>query len=455
VKNSSSTTLLCISLLVFLLLFNSSVAHAQWEKIVIDSLGAVELIFPAVGDIEDDGDMDVLVAQLISEEPFVGNILLYKSPDWTKYVIDDDVGAVKAADLNSDDTTDIVAANINAGQVVWYEAPSWTRHIIGTLPFALGVEVVDLDNDTDLDVVATAVDPNQIVWYEAPDWIVHTIADESESPADPFFIVSADIDDDDDIDVIVASEDGVILFEAPAWTQHPVTDTDTDGWGQIDVGCIDTGNDLDIAVVGPGDTVSWYENPAWTQHLIDADQPGAWGLALADLNKDEAVDVIASGGESNEVAWYEAPTWTKHVIDNSLAGAAGLSAAYMNGDNFSDVVACGKDAGHVVFYRNPGHNDVSSDNLAIEIPKSFTLHQNYPNPFNPSTEITYELEKSGHVSLEVFDISGNKVRTLVNGYRSVGVHETTFHASNLASGVYFCRMKIGNTTEIRKMVLLR
>lgn len=451
-KTSNSFSSICIYLLTFLLLSNFSRVYAQWEKTFIDTL-APGALFPTVGDIEDDGDIDILVTRMTSEEPLIGDILWYESPDWTKHVIENDVGVVKAADLNNDSIIDIVAANIIAGEVVWYEAPSWTRRVIGTLPWALGVDVVDLDQDGDLDVVATAVDPNKIVWYEAPNWIVHTIAEEPTCPADPFFIVTVDIDLDNDIDIIITSEyDGTILFEAPAWTSHTITGPNEEG--QIDIGDIDGDGDLDIALAGPGANVSWYENPAWTPHIIDADQPGASGLALADLDKDGDIDVIASGKESNEVAWYESPTWIKHVIDDSLDGAFGLSAADIDGDSLIDIVACGSEAGHVVFYKSM-ITGISSDNIAKEIPKSFKLYQNYPNPFNPATTLRYALPETKHVQLVIYNIMGYVVDVLVDKPQQPGCYEVRWDGSAVASGIYFYRLQAGDFVETKKMILLR
>lgn len=85
----------------------------------------------------------------------------------------------------------------------------------------------------------------------------------------------------------------------------------------------------------------------------------------------------------------------------------------------------------------------------------FTLSQNYPNPFNPSTKIKYSIPKTSFVALNVFDILGREVATIVNEEKTIGNYEVEFDGKNLPSGVYFYKFKVGDFIEIRKMVLLR
>jgi FlgD Ig-like domain len=102
--------------------------------------------------------------------------------------------------------------------------------------------------------------------------------------------------------------------------------------------------------------------------------------------------------------------------------------------------------------------DVKDDD--IRIPSDFTLEQNYPNPFNPSTTISYSVTTKSHVTIEIFNVMGQKIRTLVNTSLSAGEYQIEWDGSNdsgdmEASGVYYYRLRAGHVAETKKMVLLK
>jgi hypothetical protein len=89
------------------------------------------------------------------------------------------------------------------------------------------------------------------------------------------------------------------------------------------------------------------------------------------------------------------------------------------------------------------------------IPTEYTLYQNYPNPFNPTTRIRFDLRERSHVTLEIFNILGQRVSTVLDGTMEAGQHFATFDASRLASGVYFYRITANDFKDLKKMVLVR
>ncbi len=89
------------------------------------------------------------------------------------------------------------------------------------------------------------------------------------------------------------------------------------------------------------------------------------------------------------------------------------------------------------------------------VPDRFVLEQNYPNPFNPSTSIRYEVASQSNVSIEVYNLMGQKVATLVDQVQSPGAYRAFWNASTQSSGVYYYRLKAGNTVISRKMTLIK
>ncbi|MDZ7860223.1 MAG: T9SS type A sorting domain-containing protein [Candidatus Krumholzibacteriota bacterium] len=106
-------------------------------------------------------------------------------------------------------------------------------------------------------------------------------------------------------------------------------------------------------------------------------------------------------------------------------------------------------------------NGVNGEITDVEDTPAFTkLHGNYPNPFNPSTTIKYNMKAKGHVSIQIYDVAGRLVNTLVNDVRDSGLNTETWNGINnrgasVASGVYFYRMDTKDYSQTRKMILLR
>ena len=105
----------------------------------------------------------------------------------------------------------------------------------------------------------------------------------------------------------------------------------------------------------------------------------------------------------------------------------------------------------------PGTTGLNISSLPI---KKFTLYANYPNPFNSTTHIRFGIDKPGKVKLEIFNILGQRVVTLLNENRKPGVFEIVWDAKDtqgrkVPSGIYFYRLKVDNKTAINKMMLLK
>ena len=89
------------------------------------------------------------------------------------------------------------------------------------------------------------------------------------------------------------------------------------------------------------------------------------------------------------------------------------------------------------------------------LPKKYELNQNYPNPFNPATHIKFALPEGGKVKLEVYNILGKKIATLVDGFKPAGYHVVTFDARRFSSGMYFYKLQTKKYVKVRKMILMK
>jgi hypothetical protein len=90
------------------------------------------------------------------------------------------------------------------------------------------------------------------------------------------------------------------------------------------------------------------------------------------------------------------------------------------------------------------------------MPKLASLAQNYPNPFNPITTIEFTIAQDGMTTLKVYDMLGKEVATLVNENLKAGIlHQATFDASRLSTGVYFYRLLSGTHSQVRTLMLIK
>ena len=152
----------------------------------------------------------------------------------------------------------------------------------------------------------------------------------------------------------------------------------------------------------------------------------------------------------------ESFSYTFNLESNpSKGGLTGVPACGANGQQLRQamtpkVAMAGKTSGERFYIKVA---DASS--FPEEIPSSVNLYQNYPNPFNPVTQIRYELPQQGSVLLEVYDITGRHVDTLVNDVVSAGSHTVSFDASNLSSGIYLYKLQTANQVYTRKLTVIK
>jgi hypothetical protein len=104
-------------------------------------------------------------------------------------------------------------------------------------------------------------------------------------------------------------------------------------------------------------------------------------------------------------------------------------------------------------WQNP--NKTVTQNESEPLPTTYALKQNSPNPFNPSTIINYDLPEENYVTLKVYNVLGQEVRTLVDEIQDTGYKSVNINFGNLPSGIYFYRMQAGKFSDVKKMILIR
>lgn len=92
---------------------------------------------------------------------------------------------------------------------------------------------------------------------------------------------------------------------------------------------------------------------------------------------------------------------------------------------------------------------------ASNTPQKYSLSQNYPNPFNPLTTITYELPEQANIRINIFDVLGRTVKTLINGRQNAGKYSVTWDAAENSSGIYFYKIETEKFNETKKMILIK
>lgn len=94
-------------------------------------------------------------------------------------------------------------------------------------------------------------------------------------------------------------------------------------------------------------------------------------------------------------------------------------------------------------------------NIVSNNPDDYKLYQNFPNPFNPATIINYKINQSGFVTLKVYNLVGQVVKTLVNEYQEAGTFSKQFEASELSAGIYLYKLQVNNFTSVKRMTLIK
>jgi hypothetical protein len=238
----------------------------------------------------------------------------------------------------------------------------------------------------------------------------------------------------------------------------------------------------EMAVVTGGADVSTITFANNVTYIEETGGTGAYGMAMGDQDHGtgtDGMDIYTAQYTEGRIWNHELtgadPTnpadWTKYMLWEDLSGNSqgsfGLSAPSvdLDGDGKLELVATfleaiPPDGKWFRVFEWTGETEVEEYTIAVDVPREFKLAQNYPNPFNAQTTIEYTISQPNHVTLKVFNATGQLVKTLVNDYKPINRYAVTWDGTDegsrpVASGVYFYQLMAGDFNQTKKMTLLK
>jgi len=272
--------------------------------------------------------------------------------------------------------------------------------------------------------------------------------------------------------------------------------------------------DGDTDVLGSAfydDEITWWENADgsglnWHENVIDNNFDGARDVCTSDMDGDGDPDIIGAAQEGADISWWDvtccvgAGELVSSILEtetgaqwdslswnsNEPAGTSiyfqvrsSMDPLYM-GNWSTDITVPGSlnnylmDGDQYVQYKvllettNPGVSPVLEDVtiswtefVGIDVsenfttPTSFLLYPNFPNPSCEISSIKYQVPVSSHVRLNIYDVRGEEIKTLVNEMQVTGEYTLQFNGSDLPAGIYLVRLQVGGVVETAKMIVLK
>jgi hypothetical protein len=240
------------------------------------------------------------------------------------------------------------------------------------------------------------------------------------------------------------------------------------GAGNIVMGDFDGDTDLDLITGETFTSVKFIKNQGglnFTSESISV--TGSRGIATMDYENDGDLDFITVNErlEDNGITVFlndgigNFTTRENCYFPFARGLPRSVFASDFDQDGKTDIAIAssvdnGVDSLYVLYNLGGGTVGIQDEDIE-EIPTSYSLAQNFPNPFNPTTTIQFSLPQAGDVSLKIYNLLGEEVKTLIDEYKEIGNHSVQFNANNLASGMYLYRLQAGSFVETKKMILVK
>lgn len=398
----------------------------------IDTGRIVTEVTPSINgawsDVDDDGDMDLFICNGGNQDN-----LLYRNGGNLHFVAETLPSATSSlgcawGDFDNDGDMDLYVANFLGQNNQLYAnsgAPDYRLTPVSGVPpvqdgsSTVGTAWADLDNDGDLDLFLGNAqgEANRLYRNEGGSFSEWTVPGLTTDPGNTFAVSAADPDGDGDLDLMTAN----ILDEDNRFYRNEGT---PHHWIAIRLRGVVSNRDAIGARVSVRATLG--DGPRW-QHREMRSQNGynAQGGPYLHIGL-EAAAVIDS----------LVVRWPSGQVDRHAGLAADRLITVTEGDG---VTAIGREAGTA---------------------QRFRLYPAAPNPFNPATRMRFDLDRGERVTLAVYDITGRRIATLVDGYRPAGRHTVRWSGRDdggraVASGTYLMRLRVGDGLQIRRVTLVR
>jgi hypothetical protein len=459
-----------------------------------------------VADVDADGDLDVVISCISRSQiewwENLGNP--FSSSGWSRHTIGSNFSHdVAIGDINDDGDLDVVVFR-KGTEILWFEAPpdpvnGWTRRTVSSSS-GEGLDVGDIDGDGDLDIAGSQN------WYEntngsGTSWSKHAISGSWGSDCRD---IIADMDGDDDNDIVLSHSEGsgqIAWFENPGWAKHAIDASTITQAHSLEVADFDHDGDLDVMSgqmhTSSEDRVMVYENlgggTSYVRTILAT--TGTHNARLGDINGDGKQDIVGKNydGPKQVEAWVNTthsavtiaafgawPADDGVLLEWSISQSDGLSGfdvyrsvgegqfALVNSakippeaDSFVDETV---EAGRIYNYRLAAYDrdgTFYSRTVSVSVPvPAISLDPSYPNPFRESTMVGFRLSRRTQVRLTVHDVAGRLVAVLADepmedGYREVEWNGRNYDGRRVRSGVYFLRLDTGGRVLVQKLVVVR
>lgn len=366
-------------------------------------------------------------------------------------------------DLDGDGDNDIFIVNnnasniilINNGNGVFYDSE---QVLGGPDDKYISAILIDVDGDTDLDaLVASNLHHGELWINDGSGSFINSGQNIGNNEA--FYMGVGDLDGDTDPDIILNNlnkYDEVLFNDGNGnFTNSGQSIGDSLSWGHVALSDIDNDGDFDVFIGNHGSGICkiWVNDGMGNFSEYSNYPENGECIAIEDLDNDGDMDAITCGFQRFIKIWMNDGTGNFSCLDS--LDYEGISVSLADVDNDSDIdVAIG-------FFQGPEGNKIYINQTLTGVndnffePTGYLMLQNFPNPFINTTKIKYTIPENMFVTLQVYDILGNKISSLVEEKMQVGTHEIEFSATWLPAGIYTYRLQTENFTQSKKMFLTK